>query len=110
MDLMPYDLDRLEVLRGPQGTLYGASTMGGLIKYVLADPILDRFSGRIGGDLFVIVWDAKSKKLYGLNASGRAPGSATIDFYRSLGAAAMSEWTTMRLSGDALSSLAAKSM
>jgi outer membrane receptor protein involved in Fe transport len=52
MDLMPYDLDRLEVLRGPQGTLYGASTMGGLIKYVLADPILDRFSGRIGGDLF----------------------------------------------------------
>ena len=39
LDLMPYDLDRVEVLRGPQGTLYGASTMGGLIKYVLAHPI-----------------------------------------------------------------------
>lgn len=51
-DLMPYDLDRIEVLRGPQGTLYGASTMGGLIKYVLKDPNLDTFSGRIGGDLF----------------------------------------------------------
>ncbi len=51
-DLMPYDLDRIEVLRGPQGTLYGASTMGGLIKYVLKDPDLDTFSGRIGGDLF----------------------------------------------------------
>jgi iron complex outermembrane recepter protein len=40
LDLMPYDLERLEVLRGPQGTLYGASTMGGLLKYVLkpADP------------------------------------------------------------------------
>jgi len=40
LDLMPYDIDRLEVLRGPQGTLYGASTMGGLLKYVLraADP------------------------------------------------------------------------
>jgi iron complex outermembrane recepter protein len=51
-DLMPYDLERVEVLRGPQGTLYGASTMGGLIKYVLADPDLTKFSGRIGGDLF----------------------------------------------------------
>ncbi|HEX4242406.1 MAG TPA: TonB-dependent receptor [Steroidobacteraceae bacterium] len=52
LDLMPYDLDRLEVLRGPQGTLYGASTMGGLIKYVLAAPDLTRFSGRVGGDVF----------------------------------------------------------
>jgi len=52
MDLMPYDLDRVEVLRGPQGTLYGASTMGGLIKYVLAAPDPTHFSGQIGGDLF----------------------------------------------------------
>ena len=52
VDLMPYDLDRVEVLRGPQGTLYGASTMGGLIKYVLSSPNLDTFSGRIGGDAF----------------------------------------------------------
>ena len=51
-DLMPYDLDHIEVLRGPQGTLYGASTMGGLIKYVLKDPNLENFSARIGGDLF----------------------------------------------------------
>jgi outer membrane receptor protein involved in Fe transport len=51
-DLMPYDLDHIEVLRGPQGTLYGASTMGGLIKYALKDPNLENFSGRIGGDLF----------------------------------------------------------
>jgi outer membrane receptor protein involved in Fe transport len=51
-DLMPYDLDHIEVLRGPQGTLYGASTMGGLIKYVLRDPDLESFSGRVGGDLF----------------------------------------------------------
>src|SRR5581483_4105691 len=40
LDLMPYDLDRVEVLRGPQGTLYGASTMGGVLKYVLASPDL----------------------------------------------------------------------
>jgi gamma-glutamyltranspeptidase/glutathione hydrolase len=32
----------------------------------------------IGGDLFAIVWDAKSKKLYGLNASGRSPKALTL--------------------------------
>lgn len=47
-DLMPYDIERIEVLVGPQGTLYGTSTMGGLIKYVLKDPQLNEFSGRVG--------------------------------------------------------------
>ena len=36
----------------------------------------------IGGDLFAIVWDAKDKKLYGLNASGPAPKSINLDFFR----------------------------
>jgi gamma-glutamyltranspeptidase/glutathione hydrolase len=38
-----------------------------------------------GGDLFAIVWDAKTSKLYGLNASGRAPRAATIALFRSKG-------------------------
>lgn len=46
-DLDPSDLDRIEVLRGPQGTLYGASSLGGLIKYVTVSPQLNRFSGRV---------------------------------------------------------------
>lgn len=36
----------------------------------------------IGGDLFAIIWDAKSKKLYGLNASGRSPMNLTIDYFK----------------------------
>jgi iron complex outermembrane recepter protein len=47
-DLMPYDIERIEVLEGPQGTLYGASTMGGLLKYVLKQPGLENFDGQVG--------------------------------------------------------------
>jgi gamma-glutamyltranspeptidase/glutathione hydrolase len=47
--------------------------------------VVEPMSCGIGGDLFAIVWDAKSKKLYGLNASGRAPGTATIEYYRTRG-------------------------
>ncbi|WP_088330561.1 gamma-glutamyltransferase [Lacimicrobium sp. SS2-24] len=39
----------------------------------------------IGGDLFAIVWDAKTQKLYGLNASGRSPKSLTLDYFRQQG-------------------------
>ncbi len=35
----------------------------------------------IGGDLFAIVWDGKTKKLYGLNASGRSPKKLTLDYF-----------------------------
>lgn len=46
-DIDPGDLVRVEVLRGPQGTLYGANSMGGLIKFVTVDPSTDRLSGHL---------------------------------------------------------------
>lgn len=39
------DIERIEVLAGPQSTLYGASAMGGLIKFVSRRPDYDQFSG-----------------------------------------------------------------
>ncbi len=48
LDLMPYDIERIEVLRGPQGTLYGAGSMGGLLKYVLKDPDTQNLEFRAG--------------------------------------------------------------
>jgi iron complex outermembrane recepter protein len=40
-----YDIDRIEVLRGPQGTLYGSGSMGGTVKVVTGRPELHEFEG-----------------------------------------------------------------
>ncbi|MDB6012467.1 MAG: TonB-dependent receptor [Gammaproteobacteria bacterium] len=40
-----YDLERVEVLRGPQGTLYGRSATAGVVAFHTRDPILDSFDG-----------------------------------------------------------------
>ncbi len=54
VDLLPYDVERIEVLKGPQGTLYGAGAVGGVLKYVLTSPDLSRFEGRLGGNVSAI--------------------------------------------------------
>ncbi|OEZ63815.1 TonB-dependent receptor [Duganella sp. HH105] len=41
-----FDIARVEVLRGPQGTLYGSSSMGGTVKYVSTQPDLNRLGGK----------------------------------------------------------------
>jgi iron complex outermembrane recepter protein len=46
-----FDLDRVEVLRGPQGTLFGASAMGGVVRFITPQPNLNDSSGSVKGDL-----------------------------------------------------------
>jgi iron complex outermembrane receptor protein len=46
-DIRLFDLDRIEVLKGPQGTLYGASSMSGTIRYITRKPVLDKFEGYV---------------------------------------------------------------
>lgn len=48
LDMSLLDLQQIEVLRGPQGTLYGAGAMGGLIKYVTHEPDPTLLSGSVG--------------------------------------------------------------
>ena len=48
-DLDPADLRRIEVLKGPQGTQYGAGAVGGLVRYVTIQPDTHEFSGSISG-------------------------------------------------------------
>jgi iron complex outermembrane receptor protein len=46
-DIKPYDLDRIEVLRGPQGTLYGSSSMSGTVRLITNKPALDATQGYV---------------------------------------------------------------
>ncbi len=47
LDMSLLDLNHIEVLRGPQGTLYGAGAMGGLVKYVTNEPDTSELSGKV---------------------------------------------------------------
>jgi iron complex outermembrane receptor protein len=49
-DIDPSDLQRIEVLRGPQGTLYGSNTLGGLIKFVTTPPDTTEASAHVDVD------------------------------------------------------------
>jgi iron complex outermembrane recepter protein len=46
-----FDLERVEILRGPQGTLFGAGSEGGTIRFITPDPSLDHYSSYVRSDL-----------------------------------------------------------
>jgi iron complex outermembrane recepter protein len=72
----PTDLASVEVLRGPQGTLYGASSLGGLIKYVTVEPSPEAFSGQVGAGLTDVHNGAEPG--YNLSASVNLPITDTL--------------------------------
>jgi gamma-glutamyltranspeptidase/glutathione hydrolase len=60
----------------------GGSAVDAAIGANAALGLMEPVSNGIGGDLFAIVWDPATKKLYGLNASGRSPKSLTLDEFK----------------------------
>jgi len=65
---------------GAQVLAQGGSAMDAAIAANAVLGVTEPMMNGIGGDLFLIYWDAKSGKLYGLNASGWAPRKLTIEF------------------------------
>ncbi len=63
----------------------GGNAIDAAIATNAAIGLMEPMSCGIGGDLFAIVWDAKSKKLYGLNANGAAPYKATRELFAARG-------------------------
>lgn len=51
VDIRLFDVDRIEVLRGPQGTLYGVGSLSGTIRILTNQPRLDRFESAVGAEL-----------------------------------------------------------
>ncbi len=63
----------------------GGNAIDAAIAANAMEGVVEPHVNGIGGDLFAIVWDAKSKKLYGLNGSGRSPKSLTLAEFKKRG-------------------------
>lgn len=63
----------------------GGNAIDAAIAANIALGLMEPTGNGIGGDLFVIIWDAKTKKLYGLNASGPAPKNISIEYFKNKG-------------------------
>ena len=74
---------------GAQILAKGGSAIDAAIAANAVLGVTEPMMNGVGGDLFLLYWDVKSGKLYGLNASGWAPKSLTIDFLKKQGITVM---------------------
>ncbi|MHA4837883.1 TonB-dependent receptor [Sphingopyxis sp. MSC1_008] len=81
-DLDPFDMSRIEVLKGPQGTLYGANALGGVIKYVTNAPDFGGFSSAVEASVGAV-------NEGGIDYSGKAMVNVPI-----------ADWAALRVVGN----------
>ncbi|MDD5647120.1 MAG: gamma-glutamyltransferase family protein [Candidatus Bipolaricaulis sp.] len=75
----------LAVRAGVEALRAGGSAVDAAIAANAALSVVEPMSCGPGGDLFALVWDASSRRLFGLNGSGRAPAAMTIAAFRNRG-------------------------
>ena len=61
----------------------GGTAIDAAIAANAALGLMEPTGSGIGGDLFAIIWDGKTKTIHGLNASGRSPKSLTLEYFQS---------------------------
>lgn len=88
LDVMKSGMERVEIVKGPQGTSFGASSMGGIVRYISGDASLEEFSGRVSADLSTIDHGGSSQRFTGhLNAPivGDRLGLQVSGYYEDVG-------------------------
>lgn len=77
-DLDLFDLNRVETLRGPQGTLFGSGSMGGTIRYITNKPNPEEFEGSLEADLHTVTDGEEGGHLKGVVNIPLADGNAAL--------------------------------
>ncbi|MGZ6038430.1 MAG: TonB-dependent receptor [Phenylobacterium sp.] len=77
-DLRLADIDRVEVLRGPQGTLYGSGSMGGIVRIVTARPDVTGYAGAVSAEGMLTQHGQPSSGAEGMVNVPLADGRAAI--------------------------------
>lgn len=86
LDVRSLDIDHVEVLKGPQGTLYGQGAASGTVRFITRKPVMNRFEGRTEAEIsFIDQGDSNEK----ITAIVNAP---LVDDKLAVRIAASSEW------------------
>jgi outer membrane receptor protein involved in Fe transport len=66
LDPLTWDLDRVEILRGPQGVLFGSGSLGGAVRYLFNKPVMNNFEASVKGEYAKVTDGASGFSTYGM--------------------------------------------
>ena len=78
VDISPFDLNRIEVLRGPQGALFGSGSLGGAVRYLYAKPNLKSFEASVLGSVSKVSSGGSGLSVFGMLNTPMADGTAAL--------------------------------